>query len=364
MNNDVPKERRIVIKQAALEALRRLPEISLPIKIKKIVKSYDNCRLIPYSRLMKDRGLSYTEVLAFTGTEHACTDYYAASGRYVIYYNDCDKLIISSNRYRWSIAHELGHVLLKHHVNSHKARLFRNQLSNAEYYDLEEEADAFASYILCPHAIMCFFTIKGEGDISALCKVSGAASWNRYKDFKKWRKSVKQHFPSRYDELVCWLYVKGKTCKTCATIVDQFDYRYCPICGSKKLILTKKEETSTVIYSKIELDSQGRAIKCGRCRNEAPFEEGDYCIICGASLKNKCLGYLEDNGPNLPPERTGPCVKSQENGLPGNARYCPYCGAETSFLMDDILTPGKKEWEASEGEATEWEATEEEALPF
>lgn len=59
-------------------------------------------------------------MITFVESKDACTDFYANKNLYYIYYNDVDASVTTSNRYRWNIAHELGHILLKHHVNNQK----------------------------------------------------------------------------------------------------------------------------------------------------------------------------------------------------------------------------------------------------
>ena len=61
--------------------------------------------------------------------------------RYCIYYNDLDYTIVNSNRVRWNLAHELGHIVLEHHKLCKHHKLFRDGLSSSIYNYLEEEAN-------------------------------------------------------------------------------------------------------------------------------------------------------------------------------------------------------------------------------
>ena len=98
------KTRRNFIKSVVLTLWKEYKEFSLPVPLKKIIKSIPNCRLIPYSRLQKDQNLSEQEVFDFCGTEDACTDYHANQNQYIIYYNDISySSKIKSNRYRWEV---------------------------------------------------------------------------------------------------------------------------------------------------------------------------------------------------------------------------------------------------------------------
>ena len=157
----ISPNRRKEIKYTVLLALQRIPNLSLPLKIKALCKSYPNIRLIPFSTHMKRQNLTYKEMLEYCGTSDSCADYYAKADKYIIYYNDIDKHnLIDSNRYRWNIAHELGHVLLNHHKTNNGTRIFRSSLTNAEYNYLEYEADYFAQLILVPHVVLYAFKIQ------------------------------------------------------------------------------------------------------------------------------------------------------------------------------------------------------------
>ena len=63
-------------------------------------------------------------------------------------------------------------------------------------------------------------------------------------------------------------------------------------------------------------------------------EEGEYCKICGFTLVNFCASTIVDENEEEKSIRM-PCEKGKR--LPSNARYCPFCGNETSFLQNKIL---------------------------
>lgn len=175
-------------------------KLSLPIPIEKIVSSLKNVVLIPYSRYMQDFKITLEELSEILETNDACTYFEANSNRYIIFYNDVDMKIYTSYRYRWSIAHELGHIILGHCQNTN-TKLFRNTLSDIEYKSLEEEADWFASYILVPHAIIfkyCYLDLN-QNFIRHACKISSRASYNRFIDYKKWLEKLSF---SAYDEAI------------------------------------------------------------------------------------------------------------------------------------------------------------------
>lgn len=336
------------IKEAVLRALRSCGKpLSLPVPIKKIIREgFPNVKLVSFSKQMDRRGISYEEMKLFAGTSDACTDYYADSDVYVIYYNDIDELVMSSNRYRWNIAHELGHIVLNHHKKYNESRIFRNRLSDKTYSSVEGEADMFAAYILVPHIVISCVSDKVHIAIKQLCKVSEAASNRRLEELQIWgrRGSAERYdldllsFFSYYVEKNAhsnsarqWL-GNHRVCRKCLSHVPLRFTKFCEVCGSA-LSSAYKKKGDMMHYLGIELDGNSRAIECPICQNEDISGDGDYCIICGNSLLNRCSENFS-NPINSPCDNSAP--------LPGNARYCPYCGSKSTFLASGVLP----EWNA------------------
>lgn len=334
------KKTRTYIKQTVIETLSSFNEpLELPVPIKKITKSVKNVRLIPYSTHMARFNLSYSEMLSFAGTEDAFTDYYHDADLYVIYYNDVKQQLISTNRYRWNIAHELGHVVLQHHKKHKESKLFRSTLSKAVYDILEAEANLFAAYILVPHIVLLTCIIQKESDISKVCRISVSASKVRYDQFTTW---CRRKHGEPYDLEILTLfsrYVESKPlkkraqvwlnqlrrCRHCGSLVS-LSHNYCKICGNPSNIHYRMED-NPMKYPGIEVDEKGRAVVCPVCQNTQLHDDGTFCIICGTEIVNFCI----NSGP------FGEC--NHEEPLPSNARYCPYCGGESTFLRKGFLSP-------------------------
>ncbi len=327
------KTKRQEIKDKVFLALNNTNKLEFPVNIKYIVKQFKNCRLIPYSKQMKRRNLSYKEMLSFAGTEDAFTDY--ENDLYLIYYNDLNQIIMKSNRYRWNIAHELGHILLEHHKKYKKTRIFRNQLSDEEYNKLEAEANYFAAYILFPHSVVVKFKKRMNSfEISALFKISNKASQIRIEEYNKWIHN--RSFKEEYYTLVYKLFepiLYRKYCPICNYKFVSKTAKFCPICGNNNL-KWKNGDDFMKYDDGYDVDDSGKAKKCPRCNNEE-IHYGEYCIICGAYLINKCTGFHDING-NI--------INECNTIAKGNARYCYKCGEKTTFLENGYL----KEWDKSD----------------
>lgn len=322
------------VKEKVLEVLERYAadkELYLPIPIKDITKSFKNVRLIKYSTHIKRSGVSLKSM--YDVSKDAYTDYSAVTDQYIVYYNDIDKQIMNTYRYRWNIAHELGHIVLNHHKNTN-TQIFKRKLSDSEYDKMEKEADWFAAYILVPHIIVYNIQRFSNFSIKTICHVSETAESYRIDEFNLWKfhRSI-----NNYDKKLLKLYSHKKICKICKSIVyDKF--KYCHICGNSKFTLFHKcksinQGDDYMKYKEINL-SKG----CPLCDNEDIIENGKYCHICGLGLKNEC--QYEYDGLS---KTFIQCEEAEKTPIPSNARYCPYCGSKTTFYSNNVLSSWQNE---------------------
>jgi Zn-dependent peptidase ImmA (M78 family) len=100
-----------------------------------------------------DRGMNPKELI-----QSDDADTYELNGRYIIFYNETKP----RNRIAFSMAHELGHLLLFHDLdhldefrNSDHMKFFRL------YNRYEKEANVFASYLLMPDIILRRLSLPG-----------------------------------------------------------------------------------------------------------------------------------------------------------------------------------------------------------
>ena len=338
------------IKSIVFKTLNNCDKVEFPVNIKYICRNNKDIRLIPYSKQMRKYNLTYTEMIEQAETEDAYTIYDAKKNKYLIFYNDIDTNIVLTNRYRWNIAHELGHVMLEHHKRNKKTKIFRNSLSKQEYSHLEDEADYFASYILVPHSVLYYANPSTAYQLKDICKISSAAAQIRFKEFNIWKSN---NIKNMYDSSIRKIFAKycyQKVCDNCGySFKTKKTVTYCTICGKKKI----KWGGGEMKYRKYEVYEKTNKVKiCPKCNNEETDIEGDFCQICGKPLINRC----DDRRWNDNSYDEKPCGKQ----VPSNARYCPYCGSRTTFLNDEVL----EEWTVEKREKDERDALEARASQF
>lgn len=250
------------------------------------------------------------------------TLYSASTNEYCIIYNE---KIRSNGRIRWTVTHEIGHIVLGHLEDFPETCISRQGISNNEYEILEKEADYFTAYVLAPPIVLYHLKLTSVSQIQNICMLSKLASENRLKHQTKWNQHPYiDNFAIRVI-LNFYGFIYGKQCPECGYGFVSKNAIYCPICGSNISWGRGK-----MIYNGYELDENGRAIICPVCDNEQ-ISGGGFCKICGANIVNKCTNVDSYNG-----EIQWECGTFAE----GNARFCIECGYPTTFGKAKIL----KEW--------------------
>lgn len=155
-----------------------------PIDIFKIINSFDNIKIVSYCKFMIDHDLNEEETFEILTSDEGCTDYSKALNRYIIYYNDIDYK--SSERIRWTLTHELGHILCGHY--SENTKIFSESLTEFEYKFKESEANYFTGLLLSNPVILNKLKIKSSFDIEVYCALSSEAAKYRFDNYKKWCK--------------------------------------------------------------------------------------------------------------------------------------------------------------------------------
>lgn len=279
--------------------------IEFPINPFELIKKF-KWGLLTYEEMAQKCNCTIDDVCKCLGTD----GYSIYNGtNYTISYNNKIK---SQGRINFTLAHEIGHIILGHHKDFDVTSTLKNNFTKEEYRILENEANCFARNILAPAPLVRTLNIREYYfKLSNFFNLSFKASNTRrnfykndlyYLDEEKIRKMQIQF--KRY-----------KLCKNCSVNYIKIDDMYCPLCGNNKLILgdvfTMKE------YKGINIKDLH---ECPICKNYDLQEEDNYCKICGLSLTNKCISCGME--------------------LDSSARYCTQCGCMTTYFQSGVL----KDW--------------------
>lgn len=155
--NLLTKSRYYYISQLAREFIVKNCISALPVDIFAIIKK-NNWKLITYSSLIENKISEYNEImknnLGFAQNFNG--------NAYAIFYDDR----ISEHSQRFTLAHEIGHILLNH---------FKIPIENRE-----QEANMFAVRLLMPICVLHECRIRSAVEISKLCNVSLISANYRY----------------------------------------------------------------------------------------------------------------------------------------------------------------------------------------
>lgn len=310
----------------------------LPVKVKKLIKPFPNLLIKKYSWFAKKRNMTHQEVCDFTGSDEGALYYLKhpnGSTQYIILYNEKVK---NKQRIRWTIAHELGHYMLKHNELTNKTLLGRSTLTEKEYQVFESEANCFARELLAPQTVIAKLGKINMFDIQNICEVSIEAASNVIKFLNK---KIEKGYRFNFNKNIAILFsefinktVNKHHCNICNRHFYYSNAKFCPFCRNENIYKTLitfggKEDMK---YDGYEVDDMGRAIECPQCGNEEVLSAGEHCMICGIILINKCATTYraDDTGYYFNQE-------SCHAILQGNARYCVHCGNESTFYQQDLL---------------------------
>lgn len=136
----------------------------LPIDVLKIATAA-NVRVIQNSKIDLLRPQDYGRC------------YYDGEYWYIVYDDRA-----SIERSRFTVAHELGHIFLGHHMQyakySHIQEIKRMPVA-------EKQANSFATRLLCPACVLWKLNINTAEDLSAICKVDISVAQERMKRLKE-----------------------------------------------------------------------------------------------------------------------------------------------------------------------------------
>lgn len=281
-----------------------------PIDVKSLYKKYG---FIIYTWDEAKKILKDSDPLRLKKTKaEARTSIERGSNLYTTVYDD---RIRPLERITYTLAHELGHIILGHLDDFEKTSLSRGGLTEAEYKVLEEEADFFAAELLAPISIVKDLSITKPEPLRHIFKLSIKASDNRALDLAWWGNTDIVEESHHMLKLQFRDYLQ---------IIN--------ICSSsnriKENIAFKRNEEVRYMVDKnfyVSVDENNRFCSCPQCGNEVFSEAASYCKICGFYLYNTCSKFDES-------------YSSYCNRInPGDARYCEICGEKTILMQKGLL---------------------------
>lgn len=156
--------RDIYIVEKILDLYKRCHIHSFPVDCTDILKQL-NCRVYSYSYLKEHHPALYSY----------CSRYSDDGLKYkdVVIYNDNH----AKSRIRFTLAHEIGHIILGHTALSPHC---------------EQQANAFAANLLAPLPLIYYYHCQSASDISQKFGLSAPAADIAWSDYLKWKHS--SHF--------------------------------------------------------------------------------------------------------------------------------------------------------------------------
>lgn len=346
--------------KSAYETIQNCNQTLLPLSLKKLIRSYSNLHIQKYSVFAKKKNITVNDVCQLLDSEEGCL-WMRSDGSYIILYNDT---IENTGRIRFTLAHELGHYILKHNEKTKKTMLTRYSLNGDEYDIFEKEANYFAKRLLAPIPLVDLY-IANWKKINASCiefvfDTSYTVANYVVNDLKtRYRNSsiIREGHPM-VDNFINFINsdAGSQICTNCFYVQTKQNI-FCPICSSKNFIQSNADNYSkfylerrkNMEYSKIETNENCTPIKCPKCKYEYLADKFNYCPICSTYIHNVCLGgdrtrfyeaYEEIITRSLHERHQESICKGN---LDGDHRYCSKCGSPTSFNEQDLLPSWEEE---------------------
>ena len=146
---------------------------SYPTSAMILVRYISNCGVTTYRDIANRRHVSVEEVIRYMESADGRTTYQRSRDRYLVAINGNRK----PERVRWTVAHEIGHIVAGHFLEIKDSRL------PARRY-MEEEADYFAANFLAPLHVIAMMHVTSPEDLARkFCLSRTAARW-RWQEYQ------------------------------------------------------------------------------------------------------------------------------------------------------------------------------------
>ena len=376
--------------QRAYEFSDELGITEFPVDPVKIIERFPHWHLQGWLDAQKTKGIDDFLYIGRDGAE-ARTAIVRGTSEYIIVY---DERVGNQQRIRWSIAHEIGHIVLGHLVHFEATALNRRGLTDNQYRVLEVEAHWFAAELLAPKIVIKHFNYQNS--LGHLCDISNEAVEKRLDDLKRAERSYsdaafrvlknfynymvglsddalpKMHtnniqLPAIYEDYIdCdyWNFVvmsirdwekeaklyqvlEGSAAfydDTDMVIFVKGDDEAAYAETGKAAILSCLERYANSPVKNIEIKVASlRPFVCICCGNTDVSPIANFCIICGTSISDKqdgnngkmvdILNYTDE--PNVDSKnRFTQCPICKNSEFSENANYCRICSTHRINLCE------------------------------
>jgi|GEM_PF-1391730 len=176
----IPNEPRFrYASQKAYEFSDKLGITEFPVNPTKIIKRFENWHLQGWLDARTTLKIDDFLYIDRDGAE-ARTVIQRGTGDYIICY---DERVGNQQQIRWTLAHEIGHIVLGHLVHFEATALNRRGLTEKQYGVLEVEAHWFAAELLAPKIVIKHFDC--HDNLGLLCDISNEAVDKRLEQLKR-----------------------------------------------------------------------------------------------------------------------------------------------------------------------------------
>ena len=336
---------------------------SFPVSLKQILRHYP-IRMMEYADVCRANDMTMEECFKKFGNDGATI---AEDGSYLIAYN---KDVTPRDRIRFTVAHELGHIILHHLEELGVPVLQRINVNKLLYAVMEDEANCFARNLLCPplparellrlhgFTVACFDPKQHRNaflkDYSAPCLPESPDYLRDFSllqlAFMVTEKAAKTrcHFlsddlanlPADCDSLSGTPFTISWWCSRCH-VPRLDDSPYCYSCGSRTRFVYVAEtgprpDPCAPAGSPYRTNDGLRLMKCLYCGRSRHDRDALFCVLCGKPVVNVC-----------------PFCSHRNISL---ARYCVKCGRKSVFSAEGFFSEKEVEYHAPplppEGEYT------------
>jgi len=172
------------VEQCAYRFLKTLPRriAQFPVNVKDAILTLNNCRIHSYQQFAQHHHVSVADVTDYCESAEGCT--VKDAGNYIIIYNDDESVI--EERKIFTLAHELGHILLGHCDLIEKYHINRDDVRNKVF---GREANYFAACLLCPMPVLSFIEPETVRSVRIIFRLSNEAAQISFNDLENYDKN-------------------------------------------------------------------------------------------------------------------------------------------------------------------------------